>query len=69
MIVSIGWILVTNFVLFNYAQDCTDRLETCGLIAKNNLCESQRYYNENCCKSCGGLIASSPINFGNTNKK
>ena len=52
MIVSICWILVTNFALFNSAQECVDKLDNCGLIAKRNLCEIQTYQRQ-CCISCG----------------
>jgi len=33
-------------------DQCPDRMSTCGLIKRHNLCNTQIYYAEYCCASC-----------------
>ena len=32
--------------------DCVDKMETCPLIVKYDLCNTQSYYTKFCCLSC-----------------
>lgn len=38
---------------------CKDRMETCHLVLKENLCQRSKYYKIYCCYSCGELESKS----------
>ena len=38
-------------------RGCIDRISTCELILKNNLCNYQPYYIRYCCESCSEEIS------------
>ena len=45
-------------------MDCVDKMETCPLIVKHDLCNTQSYYTKFCCFSCTqAIIAIKSLSF------
>ena len=47
---------MTKRATISQNMDCVDKMETCPLIVKHDLCNTQSYYTKFCCLSCTQAI-------------